>query len=84
MLLMTPRNQRNRSEKTREIAENSDDIVELEMPYELEHLGALYGRSDDIIMVRDSELTQCRPCSQSAARRERFDDVSCPLVIYDR
>lgn len=55
MPLMT-RDQRNRSEKTREIADNSDDIVELEMPYELEHLGALYGRSDDIIrvyMVRD-------------------------------
>jgi hypothetical protein len=41
-------NKRKRSEETREIADNSDDVVELEMSYELECLGAPYGRSDDI------------------------------------
>jgi hypothetical protein len=40
-------NKRKRSEETREIADNSDD-VKLEMSYVLERLGALYGRSDDI------------------------------------
>ena len=78
MLLMTPGNQRNRSEKTREIAENSDNIVELEMPYELEHLGALYGRSDDIIMFRDKVNSPSADPAVSQQPEER-DLTMCPV-----
>jgi hypothetical protein len=57
------------------------------MPYELEHLGALYGRSDDIIrvyMVRDKVNSPSADPAVSQQPGERFDDVPCPLVIYDR
>jgi hypothetical protein len=44
-------NKRKRSEETREIADNSGNVVELEVSYVLERLGTLYGRSEDIFRV---------------------------------
>lgn len=69
-------NKRKRSEEIREIADNSDDVVELETSYELERLGA--------------PVQTCGQPAARRERFDHdvvhliVNDVPCPLVIYDR